>query len=171
MEIPSESGDERPFEAAWRRRQHDFRGYDRIFRSDSRFKVAAAAPIGGPFTLIDHDGKAVSNRNFLGRPFLVFFGYTHCQDVCPLMLFELSEVLRALGSEAKIQAIFVTVDPERDTPTHFERLSCQFRFAYRRSLWRPNGDRSNVAILSYLFEKGCRKRAMTTLSTIRRSFI
>jgi protein SCO1 len=79
-------------------------------------KFPPPTPIGGPFTLIDQDGKAVSNSTFLGRPLLVFFGYTHCQDVCPVILFEISEILRGLGSEAKIQAIFVTVDPERDTP-------------------------------------------------------
>jgi len=72
--------------------------------------------IGGAFELTAHNGRIVTDKDFLGRPFLVFFGYTHCLDVCPVMLFEMSEILRALGPKAKIGAIFVTVDPERDTP-------------------------------------------------------
>jgi protein SCO1 len=52
-----------------------------------------------------------------GRPFLVFFGFTHCPDVCPTTLFEVSEILRALGPDAdRTRALFITVDPERDTP-------------------------------------------------------
>jgi protein SCO1/2 len=52
-----------------------------------------------------------------GKPFLVFFGYTHCPDVCPTTLFEVSEVMRALGPDAdRTKAVFITVDPERDTP-------------------------------------------------------
>lgn len=72
--------------------------------------------VGGPFELVSHDKRIVSEKDFLGHPLLVFFGYTHCPDLCPLKLFEISEVLRALGPDAKIGALFVTVDPERDTP-------------------------------------------------------
>jgi protein SCO1 len=75
------------------------------------------AAIGGPFQLVDQDGRTVSDRDFKGRPFLVFFGFTNCPDVCPTTLFEISEVLRALGPDAdKVNALFVSVDPERDTP-------------------------------------------------------
>ena len=77
----------------------------------------AAAAIGGPFTLTDQNGKPVSDRDLKGKPFLVFFGYTHCPDVCPTTLFDVSEVLRALGPDAdRTAALFITVDPERDTP-------------------------------------------------------
>lgn len=79
-------------------------------------KVAPVSAVGGPFALVAHDGRAVSERDFIGSPFLVFFGYTHCQDICPLTLLEISEALRALGPNANIRAAFVTVDPERDTP-------------------------------------------------------
>lgn len=73
--------------------------------------------IGGPFELIDQDGKPITDQDFKGRPFLVFFGYTHCPDICPATLFEMSEVLRALGPDAdRAAALFITVDPERDTP-------------------------------------------------------
>jgi protein SCO1 len=73
--------------------------------------------IGGPFSLIDQNGKPVTDQDMRGRPYLVFFGYTHCPDICPTTLFELSEVLRALGKDAdKTGAIFISIDPERDTP-------------------------------------------------------
>jgi len=79
--------------------------------------VTQASLVGGPFKLTDQDGKAVTDQDLKGKPFLVFFGFTHCPDVCPTALFEVSEVLRALGKDAdKTQALFVTVDPERDTP-------------------------------------------------------
>ena len=75
------------------------------------------AAIGGPFTLTDQNGRPVSDQDFKGKPFLVFFGFTHCPDVCPTTLFEISEILRTLGPDAdRIHALFVTVDPERDTP-------------------------------------------------------
>jgi protein SCO1/2 len=75
------------------------------------------AAIGGPFRLIDQHGREVTEQDFKGRPFLVFFGFTHCPDVCPTALFEISEILRALGPDAeRTRALFITVDPERDTP-------------------------------------------------------
>jgi protein SCO1/2 len=79
-------------------------------------KVAQPAAIGGPFQLTDQNGKAVTDKNLKGKPTLIFFGYTHCPDVCPTSLFEISEVLRALGKDAdKVNAVFISVDPERDT--------------------------------------------------------
>jgi protein SCO1 len=75
------------------------------------------AAIGGPFKLIDQNGQVVTEQDFKGRPFLVFFGFTHCPDVCPTALFEISQILRALGPDAdRVRALFITVDPERDTP-------------------------------------------------------
>ena len=79
-------------------------------------KVAAPAAIGGPFQLADQSGKVVTEKDLKGRPTLIFFGFTHCPDVCPTSLFEISEVLRAMGQDAdKVNAFFVSVDPERDT--------------------------------------------------------
>jgi protein SCO1/2 len=75
-----------------------------------------ASSIGGPFTLTASNGQTVTDKDFRGEPTLVFFGYTHCPDVCPATLFEMSEVLRALGPAKKAAALFITVDPERDTP-------------------------------------------------------
>ncbi|MFZ0846952.1 MAG: SCO family protein [Pseudolabrys sp.] len=73
--------------------------------------------IGGPFNLIDQDGKQITDADLKGKPFLVFFGYTHCPDVCPTTLFDLSEMMHALGKDAdRANALFISVDPERDTP-------------------------------------------------------
>ena len=80
-------------------------------------QAAIPAAIGGPFQLTDQNGKAVTEKNLKGKPTLIFFGYTHCPDVCPTSLFEMSEVLRAMGKDAdKVNAVFISVDPERDTP-------------------------------------------------------
>jgi protein SCO1/2 len=77
----------------------------------------ATSAIGGPFQLVDQDGKPVTDQDLKGKPTLIFFGYTHCPDVCPTTLFDVSEVLRALGPDAgRTAAYFITVDPERDTP-------------------------------------------------------
>lgn len=79
--------------------------------------VATASAVGGAFSLIDQNGKPFTNDDMKGHPFLVFFGFTHCPDVCPSTLFEVSEVLKQLGPDAGgARALFVTVDPERDTP-------------------------------------------------------
>jgi len=72
--------------------------------------------IGGPFELIDQDGRTVTEQVLLGRPSLVFFGYTHCPDVCPATMYDISQIMRALGPDAdRARAVFITVDPERDT--------------------------------------------------------
>ncbi len=76
-----------------------------------------AAAIGGPFRLTDQNGEPFTDQDLRGKSFLVFFGFTHCPDVCPTTLFEISEIMRRLGNEAdRTAALFITVDPERDTP-------------------------------------------------------
>lgn len=76
----------------------------------------AGSSVGGPFALTDQDGRAVTDRDYAGAPKLVFFGFTHCPDVCPTALQQASEVLRALGPKGdKLRFLFVTVDPGRDT--------------------------------------------------------
>jgi protein SCO1 len=85
------------------------------------------AAIGGPFRLTNQDGQAVTDQDFRGRPFLAFFGFTHCPDVCPTTLFEVSEIFRNLGSDAdRVRAIFFTVDPERDTPAALKEYLASF---------------------------------------------
>jgi protein SCO1/2 len=76
-----------------------------------------SGPGGGQFTLVDQRGSPVDQSIFLGKPSLLFFGYTHCPDVCPTTMGEMQGWFSALGDEAKtLQGVFVTVDPERDTP-------------------------------------------------------
>jgi protein SCO1/2 len=75
------------------------------------------AAIGGPFSLTDHNGRTVTDQDLRGRPFLVFFGFTHCPDICPTTMFEISEIIRKLGPDGdRVRAVFISVDPERDTP-------------------------------------------------------
>jgi protein SCO1/2 len=84
-------------------------------RANNATAVATSA-IGGPFRLTTGDGRNVTEADYKGEPTLLFFGYTHCPDVCPTTLFEMSELLRKLGEKAPVHALFVTVDPERDSP-------------------------------------------------------
>ena len=74
-------------------------------------------PIGGPFRLTSHEGKPFTEQDLKGRPFVVFFGFTHCPEVFPTTLYDLTQDLAALGQDAeRLQAAFITVDPARDTP-------------------------------------------------------
>lgn len=72
--------------------------------------------IGNSFAMIGRDGRVVANAELAGHPYLVFFGYTHCPDFCPAALLDISAVFKQLGPDKKVAALFVTVDPERDTP-------------------------------------------------------
>jgi len=83
---------------------------------DRSVSVPVTTSVGGPFALIDHNGKAITHRDLEGRPTLIFFGFTHCPDVCPTTLMEISKVFELLGPQAKVAALFMSVDPERDTP-------------------------------------------------------
>jgi protein SCO1 len=74
--------------------------------------------IGGPFELVDDNGKPVSDKQLAGKPFAMYFGYTFCPEVCPTTLLDLSRWIKDLGSDAdKLNYVFVSIDPERDTPT------------------------------------------------------
>jgi len=75
------------------------------------------AGVGGPFTLVNGQGQTVTNRTFQGKYMLVYFGYTHCPDVCPTTLSDIAVALQKLGPKAaRIVPVFITVDPARDTP-------------------------------------------------------
>ena len=79
--------------------------------------TALASAIGGPFRLTDQNGKAVSDADLKGKWQLVFFGYTHCPDACPTALNEIALALDRLGAKRDaVEVVFITVDPERDTP-------------------------------------------------------
>lgn len=78
---------------------------------------ASSGPFGVPFTLVAQDGKPITEQAFTGKPTALFFGFTHCPEVCPTTLFELNGWLEKVDPDGtKLQAYFITVDPERDTP-------------------------------------------------------
>lgn len=77
----------------------------------------APASIGGPFTLTTHEGRVVTDKDFMGKYKLVFFGYTFCPDICPTELQTIAQAMDVMGdSGADVQPLFITIDPERDTP-------------------------------------------------------
>jgi protein SCO1/2 len=87
----------------------------------------SAAPVGGDYSLVDHNGRRVRPRDFAGRHVLYFFGFTHCRMVCPEMLEKLSAAISAARlSEADLQPLYVTVDPERDTPERMKSFLERF---------------------------------------------
>ncbi len=86
-----------------------------------------ASLVGGPFTLQDGNGREVTDRDFRGKYMLVYFGYTFCPDVCPTTLNEVADALDRLGSTAdKLQAVFITIDPKRDTPAVVKQYAAAF---------------------------------------------
>lgn len=97
--------------------------------SPPAFKLTdiTGAPFGRELNLTDHNGKARTLEDFRGKVVTVFFGFTHCPDVCPTTLAEMSTVMRELGpDEQKVQVLFVTVDPERDTPQVLQKYVPSF---------------------------------------------
>ncbi|MGE4219308.1 MAG: SCO family protein [Alphaproteobacteria bacterium] len=79
--------------------------------------VASSVQIGGPYALVDHRGQTVRSSDFQGKFQLIYFGYAYCPDVCPTELAAMAQALDDLGGKAeRVQPLFITVDPERDTP-------------------------------------------------------
>ena len=134
-----------------------------------------SSSVGGPYELIGDNGKPISNATFKGKPYLIYFGYTHCPDVCPTTLFEISQVMKALGKDAdRVAALFITIDPERDTPAvmkdylanfdphlvgatgdlkTIEKVEREFR-VYAKKAPEKNGDYSmNHSSVIYLMDK------------------
>ncbi len=80
-------------------------------------QAAGVASIGGPFTLVDDTGATVTDKTLAGKPYAIYFGYRYCPDICPTTLSDLTRWIKALGPDAdKLNYVFVTIDPERDTP-------------------------------------------------------
>ncbi|MFQ5784316.1 MAG: SCO family protein [Alphaproteobacteria bacterium] len=95
-----------------------FLGYSYVARvtAQDAAETASSPEIGGPFTLVDHTGRTVTDRDFRGKLMLVYFGYTFCPDVCPTDLQIIGDAMDILGKAGNdVQPIFVTIDPERDT--------------------------------------------------------
>ena len=104
------------------------------------------APVGGPFDLIDQAGRRRTDVDFRGKLVLLYFGYTHCPDVCPTELQALSLALDMLGpAGAAVQPLFITLDPERDTPTHLADYVTAFH-PRLVALTGPNADIRKVAL-------------------------
>ncbi|HLB98036.1 MAG TPA: SCO family protein [Acetobacteraceae bacterium] len=88
---------------------------------------AGGPVVGGPFTLVSGDGHTVTDRDFRGKYLLVYFGYTYCPDVCPTTLNAVADALDKLGSSAdRLQPLFITVDPRRDTPQVIKQYTADF---------------------------------------------
>lgn len=83
--------------------------------------------IGGPFELTSHRGETIDNESLSGKPYLAFFGFTHCPDICPTTLFELSDLMKEIGPAAdRFNVVFFTVDPERDSQDLLARYMTSF---------------------------------------------
>lgn len=86
-----------------------------------------SAAVGGPFSLIDQNGAARHDSDFRGKVMLIYFGYTYCPDACPTTLQALSQTLDLMGGDAsKVQPIFISVDPARDTPSQLKAYAANF---------------------------------------------
>jgi protein SCO1/2 len=110
--------------------------------------------IGGPFRLTDQEGRTVTEQDFKGHPFLVFFGYTHCPDICPTTLFEISEILGKLGPESnRMAALFVTVDPDRDSPAALK----DYLSSFNARLIGLTGDQAAVDAMTKAYRVYARK--------------
>lgn len=106
------------------------------------------AAIRSEFSLIDHNGNRVTEADFLGRWQLVFFGFTHCPDVCPTTLAYMANVLDRFGGEVeRVAAIFITVDPSRDTP----EVMAEYVQAFHPKLVGLTGSEAEVAAAAQSF--------------------
>lgn len=83
--------------------------------------------IGGPFSMTNHLGQSVTEKDYLGQPVAMFFGFTNCPDICPTVLLRMTDLMAKLGPDAdKLQVVLVSVDPERDTPDVLKSYIAQF---------------------------------------------
>ena len=119
-------------------------GCEKLFSSKRPFNGidVTGSNMGGELRLADHDGKARSLGQFRGKAVVVVFGFTHCPDVCPTALSDLSSAVKALGPDGeRVQVLFVTVDPKRDLP----ELMRQFVPAFHPSFLGLTGDEEALA--------------------------
>jgi protein SCO1/2 len=108
-------------------------------------ETVGAALVGGAFALTDQDGNARRDSDFRGRFMLVYFGFTHCPDACPLALSTMTAALAALGSDSdRVVPVFITVDPGRDTPARLK----EYAAAFHPSLVMLTGDADALAAVA-----------------------
>ena len=99
---------------------------DRIFATREPATTGRAL-VGGPFELTDHNGRRVTDKDFRGRLMLVYFGFTYCPDICPAGLQVVTAALEKLGTDTnRVVPMFITVDPERDTPEQMKQYVSSF---------------------------------------------
>jgi protein SCO1/2 len=114
----------------------------------------SAGPFGGEFQLVDQNGAPVTEAILRGRPTALFFGFTHCPDVCPTTLFEMANWIETLGEKAdEMGFVFVTVDPERDTP----EIMRDYVGAFSERIIGVTGDPGAVAAMLKEFHIYARK--------------
>lgn len=117
--------------------------YQSVYKGTEK-SVVSAARLGAPFNLIDHNGEPITEKAFANQPTALFFGFTHCPEVCPTSLNELAILLDDLGRDgAPLKAFFVTVDPERDTP----ELMKNYVTAFSPRITGITGDPAEIAKL------------------------
>ncbi|RAK25933.1 SCO1/SenC family protein [Falsochrobactrum ovis] len=122
------------------------------------FVSVASVKIGGPFTLTTQSGTKLSDSDLKGEPFALFFGFTHCPEVCPTTLWEMSEALKALGPDAdKLKVLFISIDPTRDDPEALALYLQSFDPPDRRPDGKRGGDRDCCRILSRLLAQGANR--------------
>lgn len=114
------------------------------------------ARIGGPFDLVDQTGARISDRDLSGQPFAVFFGFTHCPEVCPTTLWEMSEALKQLGPDGdRMKVLFISVDPARDTP----ELLAGYLQSFDRRIVGLTGTEAEIAAVGAAYRAYWRKVA------------
>lgn len=110
----------------WQVRKNETRR-ETLAETASKGQEAAKGPIGGPFQMKAPDGRLVTEKDFLGKFLLVYFGFTYCPDMCPTGLQNIARALDLLGKEAEgVRSLFVTVDPARDTPARLKDYTASF---------------------------------------------
>lgn len=111
-------------------------------------ELPGAVRLGGDFTLTRANGETFSSDELKGHPYIIFFGFTHCPDVCPTTLLDITKHLNALGDSAKdLKVLFVSVDPERDTP----ELMAQYMSSFDQRIIGLTGTPEQVANVAKLY--------------------
>ncbi|PSC06652.1 hypothetical protein SLNSH_02260 [Alsobacter soli] len=126
-----------------------------VFAPGQQQSVASA--VGGPFRLVNQDGQPVTEAVLKGKPSLIFFGFTHCPDVCPTTLQDVTQLYDALGAKADdLKAFFISVDPERDTP----ELMKTYLSSFDKRIVGLTGDRPSIDAVQKAYRVFSRKVPM-----------
>lgn len=116
--------------------------------------TSSTPAIGRPFELVSHRGQVIDNAVLKGKPYLAFFGFTHCPDICPTTLFELSDLMSELGPAASgFNVVFISVDPERDT----QQLLNEYMTSFDRRILALRGTPEQTATAVKAFSAYARK--------------